>query len=147
MELTNEQIQVNRQLNILAFSLLNTELLLVVFGELNILPNGVVPVSYGLQLVVVFLTIFLIPTSLKLLNWTPIRKRVEGKPFIYRCWAMTRLVALYLPVLLGTIFYYLMLDSSAVYCAIVSLIAVVFAWPTQDRLLDEITPKEEEHEA
>lgn len=147
MELTNEQIQVNRQLNILAFSLLNTELLLVVFGELNILPNGVVPVSYGLQLVVVFLTIFLIPTSLKLLNWTPIRKRVEGKPFIYRCWGMTRLVALYLPVLLGTIFYYLMLDSSAVYCAIVSLIAVVFAWPTQDRLLDEITPKEEEHEA
>ena len=147
MELTNEHKQVNRQLNILAFSLLNTELLLVVFGELDVLPNGVVPVSYGLQLVVVFLTIFLIPTSLKLLNWTPVRLRVEGKPCTYRCWAMTRLVALYIPVLLGTGFYYLMLDCSAIYWAIVSFIAVIFAWPTKDRLLDVVTPKEGKDEA
>lgn len=147
MDVTNEHKQVNRQLNILAFSLLNTALLLVVFGELDVLPNGAVPVSYGLQLVIVFLTIFLVPSSLKLLNWTSVRKRVEGKPFTYRCWAMTRLVALYVPVLLGIIFYYLMLDSSALYCAIISLIAIVFAWPTQERLLDEITPKEGEDEA
>lgn len=147
MDVTNEHKQVNRQLNILAFSLLNTELLLVIFGELDVLPNGVVPVSYGLQLLVVLLTIFLIPTSLKLLNWTPVRKRLEGKPLLYRCWAMTRLLALHVPVLLGVTLYYLMLDSSALYCAIVSLIAIVFAWPTQERMLDEITPKEGEHEA
>lgn len=146
MELTNEHKQVNRQLNILAFSLLNTELLLVVFGELNVLPNGIVPVSYGLQMLVVLLTVLLIPTSLKLLNWMPVRKRVEGKPKAYRCWAVARLSALYVPVLLGTLFYYLMVDSSAIYCAVISLIAIIFAWPTKDRLMDEISPKEGEDE-
>lgn len=147
MEITNEHKRVNRQLNILALALMAAEIMIVVLGELDVIENGVLPVSYGLQLLVVLLTIFLIPTSLKLLNWTPIRKRIDRELYTYRFWAIARLFALYIPVLLGTSLYFLMLDSSALYCAVVSLIAIVFVWPTEERMLDELTPKEIDDEA
>lgn len=134
-------------MNILALALMAAEIMIVVLGELDVIENGVLPVSYGLQLLVVLLTIFLIPTSLKLLNWTPIRKRIDRELYTYCFWAIARLFALYIPVLLGTSLYFLMLDSSALYCAVVSLIAIVFVWPTEERMLDELTPKEIDDEA
>lgn len=96
------------------------------------------------------LTVVSIPFSLKFLKFKKIKKQLDkalDRIEKYKELALIRMEILILPMILNTLFYYLFMQTSFGYLAIIQLICLCFITPSKSRCeresaLPEETPKE-----
>ena len=103
--------------------------------------------EYILQTVGILLVIGLIPFSLRLFSLSLV-KRIQQLPLeeamkSYRRWSEIRLALLAVPVLINLSFYYLTLNTTGLFCAVMALLASLFCVPSRKRLMTELQLPEE----
>lgn len=126
--------------------------LLVVLYETGVLTEGTFAgdarMDYIFQTVGILLTIGLIPLSLRLFSLSLVRYvRQLSLPLAlrsYRRWSEVRAGLLLVAALVNLSFYYLTLNTAAVWCALMALIASLFCVPTRKKLMDELDLVKEE---
>lgn len=128
-------------------------LLIVVLGETDVLPVGYyaddVNMAYALDSIAIIITAACIPMALKLFNII-LKRMVDKMGFLkalqsYILLSMVRLVLLFIPVLFGFMVYYMTLNKSGMFCALIGLTASLFCVPSEERLRNELyITKEEE---
>ncbi len=146
---------VNRKLNILCYSLIAVVLVIVCLGETDVLPVGILAddvelptgsmsYSFVLQIVECLVMLAMVPLALKYMDFYVIKRLVTLHPERYLMQASMRMVMLAIPIVLGILFYYIMLNTSMLYCSLISALAFLYIWPTQKRLRRETNKKSEQ---
>ncbi len=150
-----EERKVNRNLNILCYSLVAVVIIIVCLGEAGVLPVGIladdakvpaakVTYSFVLQIVECLVMLAMVPLALKYMDFYAIKRLVTLRPEQYFTHAAVRMLMLAIPIVLGAILYYMMLSTSMLYCALISALAFLYIWPTSKRLRRETNKKEEQ---
>ncbi len=134
---------IDKRLSALAVCIVGIALLAVCLGEADVLPGGIMPVSYALQVMECLLTLVCVPLALKWMAIKRIREQVAASQRRYLVHSAVRLFLLAVPMLLGAVLYYLMADTSMGYCALIVALALVYIWPSQGRRLRETQTEEE----
>lgn len=115
--------------------------LTVVLFETELLPSGILKSGgsdeFVLTMVMELVSICAIPFMLRLFRFEAIRKKLVSAEALLR-FGMTRLLALFLPMVINTILYYLYMNVAFGYLAIVLLLALTFIVPTKARCESEI---------
>lgn len=134
-------------LQMMALSDIALILLFVVLFETDVLPAGVLfsddsdiqRVVFWITTVMELLTIILIPVALRLFRFTKVNTELkeQGAPALQK-WGALRIEMLLAPAVADTILYYFTgFNVAFAYLAIISLIALVFIWPSQSRCEEE----------
>ncbi len=159
-----DERKVNRNLNVLCYSLVAVVIIIVCLGETGVLPVGIladeaeVPAgaqqldsllptarmsySFVLQIVECLVMLAMVPLALKYMDFYAIKRLVALRPEQYLTQAAVRMLMLAIPIILGLLLYYIMLSTSMLYCALISALAFLYIWPTPKRLKRETNKKE-----
>jgi len=117
-------------------------LLLVVAGETNLLPTGILTERKSAEFVVLsvmeLLTICIIPLALRLFKFNSIKRRLTG-PTGLRRWATVRMAMLGDLMIANVLFYYLFMNPAFGYMGIIVFLCMFFIVPTLSRCENEIT--------
>lgn len=114
----------------------------VVLGELDVIPNGwVQPTTneeFVLNAIAIVLTIIGIPLAVKLftLNTTRGLRRMNNDEALtaYHVWSGLRMLILCLVVVFCIVVYYLAASVSAAFCALITLAATLYCWPSKSKI-------------
>ncbi|MCD8266547.1 MAG: hypothetical protein LUC33_05270 [Prevotellaceae bacterium] len=123
--------RLNLRLNLLSWAVVSASVVLLILGELNWLPNGILPPSYALQITECLLMLLCVPLALRLTTLKSLRRH-------YPTLATLRIIMLAMPLLLGLALYFLMMDTSMLYCSLIAALAFLYIWPTRRRMLYEL---------
>lgn len=105
-------------------------------------------IRYYANVLGVLIAMLFIPLSLKLLNFRGVRNRLSGADVqaarrSYRCWSEVRMAMLAISIWMNLSFYYTTLTSSGLGCALISFFALLFCWPSREKMRHEMgVPKE-----
>ena len=125
---------------------------LVILGETDVFATGLYAtderMAYMLNSVCIILTAVCIPIPLKLFQ-VILKRFIDKLSFPaalrnYVIFNILRLVIIFIPVYFGFIVYYLVLEKTGYFCAIIGLIASLFCAPGKDRLRREFYLTEQE---
>ncbi|MCD8302867.1 MAG: hypothetical protein LUC44_07600 [Prevotellaceae bacterium] len=133
-----DEKKVNCRLNLLAWCLVGVAAVLLLLGETEVLPLGLLPTSYALQICECLVMLVCVPLALKLMAFRSVRGRLAAQPRLYPSLAAVRIILLALPMIAGVALYFLMLDTSMLYCALISTLAFIYIWPSEDRQRAEL---------
>ena len=111
--------------------------LLVALCETSVLPQGVLKGSdasceFVVQCLMELLTICIIPLALRLFKFRSVAHRLATPHGALVC-AMTRLLALCVPMIVNTALYYLYMNVAFGYMGIILLLCLAFVMPTKER--------------
>ena len=114
----------------------------VVLGEMGVIPNGVVEAHSNEEFVCnsvsVLLTVIGIPVAIKLfaLNTTRGLRRMNNEEALgaYHVWSAVRMAILCVLVVQGVVVYYLTLNTSGAFCALVVLCATLYCLPSKGKI-------------
>jgi len=140
--------QVRNQLMMLLWMSVGIAIVLVVVFESGLFETGVLAgISANVEFVLVtlmeLLTIALIPLSMRLFKFKRIHNElVEKKAEGLQKWGVVRLAMLLDPMVINTLFYYLYMNTSFGYMAIIGLLCLPFVYPSLGRCLSEIESPE-----
>lgn len=120
--------------------------LLVFMYESGILTEGIYAgdskMEYILQSISILLTVGLIPFALRLFNLNLVKhiKELSLTEALksYRIWSDIRLCLLFVPTVLNLSFYYLSLNTTGLFCALMALFASLFCVPSENRIKNEL---------
>ncbi len=154
----------NRNLNVLCYSLVAVVIIIVCLGETGVLPVGILAddaepaadaqqygnllpagrmtYSFVLQIVECLVMLAMVPLALKYMDFYAIKRLVTLRPGQYVMHAAVRMLMLAIPIVLGALLYYMMLSTSMLYCALISALAFLYIWPTTKRLRRETNKNE-----
>ncbi len=127
-------------------------ILLVILGETGGdwvgMYAGNVRITYFAETITILLVAVCIPVSLKLFSWV-LAKKIDNVAILqalrlYYFWSAIRLVILVMPLLAGFLTYYMMLSNKGLLCALISLTASLFCYPSDTRLRKELHISKEE---
>lgn len=110
---------------------------IVLFFETGILEEGILVdsnshVEFAFTAVMELLTIAMIPLALKLFKFKRVEAQLQTEHEVALCkWGVLRLAMLELPLMLNTLLYYLFLNTSFGYMAIILLLCLAFVFPTK----------------
>ena len=103
---------------------------------------GDVRAAYGVETLVILLTVLCVPLALKLFAWVLYRRidcaSIARALQLYVFWSGMRLVLLALPLMAGFLTYYAMLSTTGLLCALIALTASLFCFPGEERLRREL---------
>ena len=126
-----------------------------ILGEMGIIPNGEL-VAQGQQfefyvdVAIILLTIVCVPLALKLFSLNTQRglRRMDKDEALsaYHRWSIVRLALLFLCAELGVLVYFLLIDDKGAYCTGIALVATLFCIPSENKVKEFLTSKEEEEE-
>ena len=148
--------KVSKQLMAFYIAQIALALVFVVLFEMNLLPEGVKAddkqsdfVQTAVMEIVTLGAAFL---GLRLFKFKAIHNDlVTRKERAMWKWGMTRLLMLEAPMVIDTLLYYIYMNTTYGYLAIILLLCLPFVFPSLDRCLaetsDEGTPEEEPREA
>lgn len=129
-------------------------IILFVLGEFNIIPNGLYAadggskIEYYLNIINVVLVIVTVPLSLKLfsLNTRKGLRRMNQDEALasYHLWSGIRLGMLFLCIAFGIVTYFLLMNSTGLLCACVALIASFLCFPSEDKIREYLSSRDEE---
>ena len=121
---------------------LGCALLLVVAGETNLLPTGILTEQKSAEFVVLsvmeLLTICTIPLALRLFKFSAIRRRLTDSNGLRR-WALVRMLMLACLMIINVLLYYLFMNPAFGYMGIIVFLCMFFIVPTLSRCENEIT--------
>ena len=120
-------------------------LLVILFESDCLLPGGFAGedrIVYLAQTLSILITLGCIPLALKLFSIDFIRKRLSVKNdsnrlVAYRFWSEVRMCLLVFPLIVNLLLYYLTMEISSAYCALIVVLAMLFCWPSEVRLVNE----------
>ena len=103
---------------------------------------GDVRAAYGVETLVILLTVACVPLALKLFAWVLARRidtaGIDQALRLYGIWSTVRALLLFLPALGGFLGYYLLLSNKCLLCGLIALVAMLFCVPGQKRLRNEL---------
>lgn len=126
-------------------------LLIVVVFETDIATPGTLGGKSGAEFSVLMamelFTVVLIPLSLYFFRWKPVRKNLLESPAqSLLTWGIVRLAMLAFLLVGNTLCYYLYMNASFGYLAIITAICMVFIYPSVGRCVQETTAGEQRDE-
>ena len=119
--------------------ILTAALFFVILFETDILESGIMAgadsqVEFAILTVMELLTIGCIPLALRLLKFKKIEADLQERhEEALLKWGVLRLSMLEVPLILNTICYYLFLNASFGYMAIILLLCMAFVYPTKEK--------------
>jgi len=119
--------------------ILTAALFFVILFETDILESGIMAgadsqVEFAILTVMELLTIGCIPLALRLLKFKKIEADLQERhEEALLKWGVLRLSMLEVPLILNTICYYLFLNTSFGYMAIILLLCMAFVYPTKEK--------------
>ena len=117
-------------------------LLLVVAGEIGVLPTGTLTERKSAALVILsvmeLLTICTIPLALRLFKFNRVKRRLTDSNGLRR-WALVRMFMLGDLMFINVLLYYLFMNPAFGYMGIIVFLCMFFIVPTQSRCENEIT--------
>ena len=103
---------------------------------------GDVRAAYGVETLVILLTVLCVPLALKLFAWVLARRidavGIDRALRLYVVWSTVRVMLLFLPALGGFLGYCLLLSNKCLLCGLIALVAMLFCVPGQKRLRSEL---------
>ena len=103
---------------------------------------GDVRATYGVETLVILLTVVCVPLSLKLFAWVLARRidtvGIDRALRLYGLWSTVRVLLLFLSSLSGFLGYYLLLSNKCLLCGLIALVAMLFCVPGRKRLCNEL---------
>ena len=103
---------------------------------------GDVRAAYGVETLVILLTVLCVPLALKLFAWVLVRRidavGIDRALRLYVVWSTVRVMLLFLPALGGFLGYCLLLSNKCLLCGLIALVAMLFCVPGQKRLRSEL---------
>ena len=139
--------KVSKQLMVMFMAQVALVLVIVVLFELDLLPVGVMAgdaqsefVLTALMEVVSLGAAFL---GLRLFKFQTVHKDLvtRGERAMWK-WGMARLLILQAPMVVDTLLYYIYMNATFGYLAIILLLCLPFVFPTEGRCLAETSEKE-----
>ena len=114
----------------------------VVLGEMGIIPNGMVEPHSNEEFLfntsAIMLTIIGIPVAIKLfaLNTTRGLRRMNHDEALgaYHVWSAVRMAILCVLVVFSLVVYYITMNVSGFFCCCVSLCATLYCWPSKEKI-------------
>lgn len=99
--------------------------------------------EYGVELVVVSMTLFCVVWGVKLMSLKKVRKQIaKGNVDYLKCYKVFNLLRFYISfmvVLVGMVFYVLFARQTFLFCGLIGLLVVLYSWPSLERLERETT--------
>lgn len=127
-----------RLLRTLLFVNVGFPVLFAVLFELDILPSGTLtgmPQEEFLATIVMELvTLVAIPVALRLFKTKNVEQSVEqGDEAAFRKWSVVRILLVTEPLLINTLCYYLFMNTTFGYMALILLICIPFIYPASQK--------------
>ena len=102
--------------------------------ELDILPTGVLADrpqdEFLCTIAMELVTIVFIPIALRLFKSKDVEKRLdEGDIKTFKTWSIVRILMITVPLLMNTLLYYLFMNTTFGYMALILLICLPFIYP------------------
>ena len=102
--------------------------------ELDILPSGVLADrpqdEFLCTIAMELVTIVFIPIALRLFKSKDVEKRLdEGDIKTFKTWSIVRILMITVPLLMNTLLYYLFMNTTFGYMALILLICLPFIYP------------------
>lgn len=116
--------------------------IIIVSGELDIIPNGILANDKQVEFVIMsmmeILTIIAIPVALKLFKFKAIaNKLASGTLLHFERWGIVRLCLLNVPMVINLVCYYLFVGAGFGYLAIILFLSLFFVYPSLSRCYNE----------
>lgn len=120
------------------FSMIGITVVLVVLFETDVLPSGLMvtekQTEFLLTTLMELLTLASVYMALRLFKFDKVHQElVTLKADGLRRWGLIRLAILLPPMLLNTVFYYLFMNTTFGYMAIILAICLPFVYPSEAR--------------
>ena len=127
-----------RQLQTFMFSMIGITVVLVVLFETDVLPSGLMATEkqteFLLTTLMELLTLASVYMALRLFKFEKVHQElVTRKADGLRRWGLIRLAILLLPMPLNTVLYYLFMNTTFGYMAIILAICLPFVYPSEAR--------------
>lgn len=139
MEKYIQQLLKKLKLELLLAMVLN--IVAVVLGETDVIPNGVIVKENDLFMtntIVIVCTILVVPLALHMFTlctrYSLRRLNKDEALQAYHIWSMVRLVVLCLSSLFSVAVYYMAQSTSAVFCALIIYCVAIYCWPTAEKI-------------
>ena len=115
--------------------------IIIVSGELDIIPNGILANDKQVEFVIMsmmeILTIIAIPVALKLFKFKAIANKLASDTLLhFERWGIVRLCLLNVPMVINLVCYYLFVGAGFGYLAILFL-SLFFVYPSLSRCYNE----------
>ena len=135
--------EVRNTLAIVFWGLLGVSVLLAVLFECEVLPSGLwteaLTAEFLCRCTMEALTLLGIWLSLRLFKFDRVhRDLVSRKQDALKQWGVTRLLILEVPMLADTLLYYIYMNTTFGYLAIILLLCLPFVFPSLGRCLGEV---------
>ena len=132
------------------WGVLGLALLIIVAYETSLFDQGAltgnVMAEYGIAVILELLALVLIPLSFWLFRWKKVREDLaRRKEVALLTWGMVRLMMLCIPMVASILAYYLFVNPTFYYLALILAICLFFVYPSADRCAREMEtdkPKE-----
>jgi len=125
-----------------------------VLGEAGIIPNGIMAdadnpaAGVYINTAVILLTLVCVPLSLKLFSLNTSRglRRMNKDEALasYHLWSLVRLGMLWLCAEAGLVAYYLLMDTTGLLCACISMVMTLLCIPSMEKVNEFLSANEEE---
>lgn len=116
--------------------------IIIVSGELDIIPNGILANDKQVEFVIMsmmeILTIIAIPVALKLFKFKAIANKLASDTLLhFERWGIVRLCLLNVPMVINLVCYYLFVGAGFGYLAIILFLSLFFVYPSLSRCNNE----------
>lgn len=116
--------------------------IIIVSGELDIIPNGILANDKQVEFVIMsmmeILTIIAIPVALKLFKFKAIANKLASDTLLhFERWGNVRLCLLNVPMVINLVCYYLFVGAGFGYLAIILFLSLFFVYPSLSRCYNE----------
>lgn len=116
--------------------------IIIVSGELDIIPNGILANDKQVEFVIMsmmeILTIIAIPVALKLFKFKAIANKLASDTLLhFERWGIVRLCLLNVPMVINLVWYYLFVGAGFGYLAIILFLSLFFVYPSLSRCYNE----------
>lgn len=116
--------------------------IIIVSGELDIIPNGILANDKQVEFVIMsmmeILTIIAIPVALKLFKFKAIANKLASDTLLhFERWGIVRLCLLNVPMVINLVCYYLFVGAGFGYLAIILFLSLFFIYPSLSRSYNE----------
>ena len=116
--------------------------IIIVSGELDIIPNGILANDKQVEFVIMsmmeILTIIAIPVALKLSKFKAIANKLASDTLLhFERWGIVRLCLLNVPMVINLVCYYLFVGAGFGYLSIILFLSLFFVYPSLSRCYNE----------
>lgn len=116
--------------------------IIIVSGELDIIPNGILANGKQVEFVIMsmmeILTIIAIPVALKLFKFKAIANKLASDTLLhFERWGIVRLCLLNVPMVINLVCYYLFVGAGFGYLSIILFLSLFFVYPSLSRCYNE----------